>query len=116
MRFSTRTWGNVNSSTPGMQGMSLSIDGDDSTRIKAAINGVDVNVSLGELIEGPKTGYLGGFLTPSFVFYKAVPEGDYRSEFSFIHRSETDIRDWYTVRVRQHNGQWAWSSPVWIEP
>jgi hypothetical protein len=114
--FRTRTWGNVNSSTPGMQGMALTVDGHAATTIRAVLNGTVEEVSLEELMEGPKTGYLGGFLTPSFVFYKAVPESSYRREMSFKHRSNTDIRDWYTVRVRQHNGQWAWSSPVWVQP
>jgi hypothetical protein len=115
VRFNTRTWGNVNSSTPGMQGVGLEIRGDDSTVISAVVNGHISEIPLATLREGPHTGYLGGFLSPAFAFSRAVPTAEFSQKLSFDHEARTGIRDWYYVRVRQHNGQWAWSSPVWIE-
>lgn len=114
--FKTATRGNSNASTSGTQGMSLEIQGDAQTTIEAVVNGRSVTVTLESLLDGPHSEYLGGFLTPAFVFHRALAKHDYYCESSFEHEISSDIRDWYYVRVRQHNGQWAWSSPVWIEP
>ena len=33
----------------------------------------------------------------------------------FTDRGEGQGVDWYYIRVRQANGQMAWSSPIWAE-
>lgn len=71
------------------------------------INGKNIEVTLSELLAGPKFGYLGGFLTPGYSFHRAVPKTEYTSSINSTHQVETHSRDWYYVRVRQHNGQWA---------
>ncbi len=115
VRFTTRTWGNVNTATPGMQGLALEVEGDDSTVVSALINGEATDVTLTSLLEGPRTGYLGGFVSPAFRFTRAIPRDEFSARFEFEHSVLSEDRDWYYVRVRQHNGQWAWSSPVWVE-
>jgi len=115
VRFSTRTWGNPTTTTSATQGVGLQVSGDADTQIKGQINGQVVDVSLADLIEGPMSGYLGGFLTPAYCFHRAVPQTEYTCTIDFSHRAEAQTRDWYTVRVRQTNGQWAWSSPIWVE-
>lgn len=116
VQFQTATKGNANSSTSGTQGINLEITGDSSTVITANVNGIRSEVPLTELLDGPHSGYLGGFLTPAFVFHRALGHADYHADTSFVHTSDSTTRDWYYVRVRQHNGQWAWSSPIWVEP
>jgi hypothetical protein len=114
--FSTRTWGNP-TTTLGTQGIALDISADADTTIRGQINGQVVNLSLVDLIQGPKSSYLGGFLTPASCFHRAISQAEYTAELDFIHQpARTDKRDWYTVRVRQYNGQWAWSSPIWVQP
>jgi hypothetical protein len=114
--FATRTWGNPTTTTAATQGIAFEISADADTTIRGQINGQDVNVSLSDLIQGPKSSYLGGFLTPAFYFHRAIPQTEYTAELDFVHQpARKDSRDWYTVRVRQHNGQWAWSSPIWVE-
>jgi hypothetical protein len=71
-------------------------------------------VSLGELGEGARAGYLGGFRTPAFCFHRAVAESEYSCRTTLTHRSDSRHRDWYYARVCQKNGQWAWSSPIWV--
>lgn len=115
VRFQTATKGNSNSSTSGTQGVSLELTGDSSTVIDATVNGQTTTVSLTELLEGPHSGYLGGFLTPAYAFHRALGTQDYHCSTSFEHTTTPEQRDWYYVRVRQHNGHWAWSSPVWVE-
>jgi Protein of unknown function (DUF3604) len=116
VRFSTRTWGNPTTTTASTQGMCLAIAGDERTTIQANINGrVDV-VKLSELLTGSRAGYLGGFLTPCYYFHRAVPRRRYEAHLQFQHLSDSKTPDWYYVRVRQKNNQYAWSSPIWVEP
>lgn len=114
IRFSTRSWRNPTTVSPATQGVSLELQGDLGTVIRGTINDQPVSVTLGELTQGARTGHLGGFLTPAYVFHRAVREGEYALQDGFVHRG-TEERDWYYVRVRQHNGQWAWSSPIWVD-
>lgn len=113
--FATRTWGNPTTTTSGTQGVGLQVAGDANTLLRGQINGQEVEVSLAELLEGPKAGYLGGFLTPAYCFHRAVPQAEYTCNLNLAHLASGRTRDWYYVRVRQHNGQWAWSSPIWVE-
>ena len=46
----------------------------------------------------------------------AVPEAGYTTLFEFVDESSRSARNCYYVRVSQLNGQWAWSSPIWVEP
>jgi hypothetical protein len=80
------------------------------------INGQPVDVPASELLFGPRAEYLGGFLTPAYCFHRAVPEAEHTARVHFAHETPGDQRDWYHVRVRQKNGHWAWSSPIWVEP
>jgi hypothetical protein len=114
VHFTTQTWGNPTTVSAATQGVCLEIRGDAKTRIRARINGHDVRVGLGELIDGARAGYLGGLVTPAYRFGRAVVEREYAVCRSFVDHRSADHRDWYTVRVRQKNGQWAWSSPIWM--
>ena len=113
--FSTRTWGNPTTTTSGTQGVGLQISGDAHTLIRGQVNGHEVEVSLADLIKGPRSGYLGGFLTPAYCLHRAAPQAEYTCEIDLSHAARPHARDWYYVRVRQLNGQWAWSSPIWVE-
>jgi len=113
--FHTLTRQNPLSHTSTTEGISLEIEGDGNTILLATINGRQYEQHLSELMTGSRTFYLGGFVSPAFCFHRAVPRSEYEHHFAFLHRSKTLNRDWYYVRVRQRNDQWAWSSPIWFE-
>jgi len=118
--LTTRTSGNPATTTPGTQAICLEIAGDPATRLVATLNGHLVVLTLGQLLERAYAGYLGGFLTPAYRFHRAVPASRYCCQLELSDFADSLIpgpadRDWYTVRVRQANGQWAWSSPIWVE-
>jgi hypothetical protein len=113
--FKTRTWGNPTTTTASTQGIRLEILGTPESRIQAVVNGQTSERLLGELIEGARAAYLGGFLTPAFYFHRAIPSREFLLSVSMDHRAGRSARDWYYVRVRQKNNQYAWSSPVWVE-
>jgi hypothetical protein len=78
------------------------------------VNGGSVEIPLRDLLNGPVSGYVGGFMSPAYLFHKAVPEAASTCKLDFTHQATGETRDWYTLRVRQVNDQWAWSSPIWI--
>ncbi len=117
--FSTRTWGNMTTTTSSTQGICLELHGTPETTVKVKVNGKSDTVKLSELLSGSKAGYLGGFLTPAYYFHRAIPEKVYTWNLDWQDNSAREVnaadRDWYYVRVRQHNNQYAWSSPIWVE-
>ena len=114
VRCTTRTFGNPTVRTPATQGICLTLAGDGQTAIVATINGRQVRVTLDELARGGVSGNLGGFLSAAYHFHRAVDRAACRGASTHTHRAATPGRDWYTVRVRQRNEQWAWSSPIWV--
>lgn len=113
--FKTRTWGNATTTTASMQGVCLEVAINTSTRIVGTINGKSIDVAINDLMQHPQSIYLGAFLTPACFFNRAIPPSESTCQFTVMYKSDGQQRDWYYVRVRQHNGQWAWSSPIWVE-
>jgi hypothetical protein len=116
IHWSTVTWRNPTVSSPTTQSLCLTVEGNAHTRFLGQFNGRESAFSLGELQEGARTMYLGGFVSPAICFHRAVPQAAFEGQFAFQHRNPSAIRDWYYVRVRQQNGQYAWGSPIWVEP
>jgi hypothetical protein len=112
--LSTRTWQNPAIFAPATQGLSLEILGDGSTVLCGNINGRELNVSLADLLKQSHVEYLDQFLSPAFCFHKAVPAAAYTCAITYEHRVDSRKPAWYYVRVRQKDGQWGWSSPVWL--
>ncbi len=116
VHFTTRTRRNPSLHSPGTEGMCLEIDGNEKTLIHGEVNGQVYEHSLAELSAGAQTHYLDGFVSPAIDFHRAVPQSEYQHEFNFTHiNHHPEQRDWYALRVRQRNNQWAWSSPIWVE-
>ncbi|MCB0045811.1 MAG: DUF3604 domain-containing protein [Caldilineaceae bacterium] len=112
--FTTRTRANPSLHTSATEGLALEIQGDEATTFTAVANGETYQVALGELLHGARAFYTGGFVSPALCFHQAAPEAAYRQRLTFSHVSDGRDRDWYYMRVRQANNQWAWSSPIWI--
>ncbi len=115
VRLHTKTRKNPSLHTASTEGIALTIAGDSNTRIAATINGQQYELHLADLFTGARTFYTGGFVSPAVCFHRAVPMTEFAHRFTFTHQQQSTQRDWYTVRVRQHNDQWAWSSPIWVE-
>lgn len=114
LRLRTRTHGNPTVMTDATQRMALHLLGDDSTIVTARINGtIEVSHTIGELRKGPRVGFTGGFVSGSYVFERAEPAAAIDVAWSVEDEGSGAAEDWYYVRVRQHNDQYAWSSPIW---
>ena len=115
VRLRTRTVANPTVMTDATQQMVLRVVGTDRTVVRAVINGVQVEHSVGSLRDGPRAGYTSGFVSPAFQFHRAVSDAERELEVDLEDRRAPSARDWYHVRVRQTNDQWAFGSPTWVE-
>ena len=115
VRFKTRTNGNPTVFTNASQGMVLEVEMPADGKIVAHINDKKVEYALRELLAGSRAGYLGGFVTAAYRFHRAPVRAEYEWRFA-LQDVATEPRgyDFYYVRVCQKNGQWAWSSPIWV--
>ncbi|MBK8019914.1 MAG: Tat pathway signal sequence [Chloroflexi bacterium] len=114
VQFQTQTMQNLSLHTPATEGICVEIEGDSETTLIARFNGQQQEIRLAELIDGSRTFYLGGFVSPAICFHRAIPLQEFAMNMAFMHDGGLRERDWYYVRVRQRNDQWAWSSPIWI--
>jgi hypothetical protein len=115
VHFRTRTNRNPALHTPATEGVALEIHGDANTRLHLSINDSEHDIALADLLHGARSIYMGGFVSPALCLHRAIAEEAYQQRFTFVHRAQSTQRDWYTLRVRQHNNQYAWGSPVWVD-
>lgn len=116
VQFKTRTNGNPTVLTNASQGMILEVEMPVDGKVVADINSKRIEYKLSELLTGSRAGYLSGFVTPAYRFHRAPLPEEYECRFSLQDNALTKLSfDFYYVRVCQKNGQWAWSSPVWVK-
>ncbi len=106
---------NPNVLTPAQQGVILDVKMPKSASLVADFNGQQFSRKFGDLLVGADAHFMRGWLSESIQFNRAATE----EAFSVCHfmedeKAERDT-DYYYVRVRQRDGQWAWSSPIWVE-
>jgi hypothetical protein len=71
-----------------------------------------IRAPLKELIEDNVVEFTGVFTSESLIVHRLVGPAEYQATIRWHDRSAE--ADWYYVRVTQHNGHMAWSSPVWV--
>lgn len=74
-----------------------------------------VRARLRDLIDDNVVTFTGVFTSESYIINRLVGPSEYSATVRWRDRQpDTSSPDWYYVRVTQHNGQLAWSSPVWV--
>lgn len=74
-----------------------------------------VSAKLKDLIDDNLVTFTGEFTTESYIINRLVSPSEYSMKIRWQDRSkDASASDWYYVRVTQHNGQVAWSSPIWV--
>jgi hypothetical protein len=73
-------------------------------------------VPVADLILDNTVEFTGVFTTESFVLHRLVSPEEYtcRVQWQDKGREQQEGGDMYYIRARQHNNQWAWSSPIWV--
>lgn len=106
---------NPNTTTPATQAVILDVEMPLDGVITSDFNGKAFSHSLAELLEGSRTHFMRGWLSEAVLFNRAMPESCFTVEHYMEDRQKEKDTDWYYVRVRQRDGQWLWTSPIWVE-
>jgi hypothetical protein len=74
-----------------------------------------VRAKLVDLLQDNVVTFTGGFPSESFIIGRLIGPSEYSATVRWQDRRPgKEGPDWYYVRVTQHNGQLAWSSPIWV--
>lgn len=106
---------NPNTTTAAQQAVILDVTMPKDGIIKAEFNGKTFEHSLAELLEGSRSHFMVGWLSEALLFNRAMPESAFTIEHFMEDATPERDTDYYYVRVRQRDQQWAWSSPIWVE-
>ena len=106
---------NPNTTTPATQAVILDVEMPLDGVITSDFNGKVFSHSLAELLEGSRTHFMRGWLSEAVLFNRAMPESCFMVEHYMEDTQKEKDTDWYYVRVRQRDGQWLWTSPIWVE-
>lgn len=105
---------NPNTMTPAQQGIILDVEMPLDAVIVAEFNNERFEHKLSDLLAGSKSHFMRGWLSEAIRFNRPAVESSFMlADFLIDNEAERDT-DYYYVRVRQRDGQWAWSSPIWV--
>lgn len=106
---------NPNVLTPAMQGVVLDVEMPRDAQIMTDFNGHHYEHTLDELLEGTRAHFLRGWLSEAIQFERAATENSFSIGHIMTDEHAERDTDYYYARVRQRDGQWAWTSPIWVE-
>lgn len=106
---------NPNTTTVATQAVILELEMPVDGHVIAEFNGKRIEHTLAELLEGSRTHFMRGWLSEAILFNRAMPESCYTIEHYMEDNEPEQDTDYYYIRVRQKDQQWAWSSPIWAE-
>lgn len=107
------SWANPSPRQPETQAVILTVRTAPGAVLAFKVNDWRIEIPLERLIQGSVTHNMRGWLSESVRIHRAVPRREYTVNETIVDQPETE-RDVYRVRVAQRNGQWAWTSPVWV--
>lgn len=109
IRFDVRSYANPNNSTPSMQSFCSRVRLRSDTFIKAKFGDQNIEFSAERLASGALSGNLGAIDTPAFRFHPLFSPEQWQWQGQ-LSAGPLKQGDWVSLRMRQLNGQWAWSS------
>ncbi|MGH6923227.1 MAG: hypothetical protein ACRED5_05750 [Propylenella sp.] len=111
VRFSLVAAANPNNMTPATQAIALHLSLSQDASIEAEFDGRKLTASVDRLLEGALSGNLGPIDSPAFRFHPLPHPHEWQWRGSVRLDAISDGESVY-VRMRQSNGQYAWSSPL----
>jgi hypothetical protein len=74
-----------------------------------------IRAPLKDLIDDNLVEFTGVFTSESLILHRLIGPAEYQATIRWQDRVAAGAGpDWYYVRVTQHNGHMAWSSPIWM--
>ena len=110
----SHTRGNAHPYLRGTNALILELDAPHAAALKFSINGTTCRYLLSDLLVGSRSEFIRGWRSEAMLVHRAVPAGQLQTEVAFEDAGPERETDFYYVRVAQENGQWAWSSPIWV--
>ena len=110
--FSTK---NPNTLTPATQAVILDVTMPRKAKLTADFNGKTFSYSMDELLHGTYSKFMIGWLSEAIQFHRAAPESVYKVEYTVEDDAPEKDTDYYYIRVRQRDNNWAFSSAIWVD-
>ncbi|MEX0716841.1 MAG: hypothetical protein WD066_09650 [Planctomycetaceae bacterium] len=95
----------------------LEIDGTADATLTVALRSPSeqtISRKLVSLADDNHVEFTGVFTSESLILNRLIGPSEYSATVRWRDRRGADDADWYYVRVTQHNGHMAWSSPIWV--
>ncbi len=97
----------------------LKVRGTPETRVTVRLespSNASLSQTFKQLAASNEMLYSGGYPTESAMLHPLVFHDSYHTSFKVPDRGDGKTADWYYARVVQANEQYAWSSPIWVDP
>ena len=104
-----------NTLTPATQAVILDVTMPRKAKLTADFNGKTFSYSMDELLHGTYSKFMIGWLSEAIQFHRAAPESVYKVEYTVEDDAPEKDTDYYYVRVRQRDNNWAFSSAIWVD-
>jgi len=105
---------NPNTLTPATQAVILEVKMPRNAKLIASFNGKTFEHSMQELLDGTYSHFMIGWLSEAIQFHRAATESVYTLEYEITDNKPEKSTDYYYIRVRQRDNNWAFSSPIWV--
>ncbi len=112
--FEVVSQGNPTNTTPATQGIYLEVETEKDSQIHAEFNEKEYQIPISRLIEGSYARNLGKIDSPAFRFHRLAADWESKLKTTFTD-TQTTNHDFYYLRVKQRNNQWAYASPIWCQ-
>lgn len=106
---------NPNTLTPATQAVILDVTMPKNAKLTADFNGKKFEYTMNQLLNGTYSNFMIGWLSEAIQFHRAAPEQAYIIEYEMTDNEVEKDTDYYYVRVRQRDNNWAFSSAIWVD-
>ena len=105
---------NQNTLTAATQAVILDVTMPRNAKLTANFNGKTFSYTIDELLRGTYSNFMIGWLSEAIQFHRAATEEVYKVEYTLTDDAPEKDTDYYYVRVRQRDNNWAFSSAIWV--
>lgn len=114
LTWTCTTFANPSTLHPATAGVVLEVEGDGTTVLAVKANGITLQASISELLEGSRSMHMKPYSSEAVLIHRAVPETAYQVHLEWEDAEKEKDTDVYHVEIRQSNQQFAWISPVFV--
>jgi hypothetical protein len=111
LHYAVTAEANPNNMTPATQAFAIRVRGDKNTILRANLCGKELELSFEALLAGAVSGNLGPIDSPAYRIHQIVPPEQWQWQGQ-VALGSFEPNDNVYLRLRQTNGQMAWTSPI----